>query len=75
VLTLSATEAGDTASVSICIHTPNRSCSDWDEDGIYDIVDPPENAEQCRGGNWTKFIAPETFKNQGQCVAYTKTRK
>jgi hypothetical protein len=40
VITLSANEAGDTSSVSICVRTPNApSCADTDQDVVYDVVD------------------------------------
>lgn len=34
------------------------------------VNNTPDNADQCKNGSWATFTSP-SFKNQGQCVAYT----
>jgi hypothetical protein len=40
-------------------------------------VSPVANAEQCKKGGWMNLIRPDgtSFKNQGDCIQYTKTGK
>lgn len=55
--------------------TSNPDQADSDGDGIGDVCDSPANADQCKNGGWMNFNSPRTFKNQGDCVSYTKNGK
>ncbi len=64
-----------------CPTTPNSNQLDSDGDGIGNACDPnpfpPSNADECKKGGWMNlFRANGTpFKNQGDCVSYTKNGK
>ncbi len=53
-----------------CPLTPNTHQEDWDNDGIGDACDPPENKDQCKNVQWENFIFPRRFKNQGDCIQF-----
>ena len=36
---------------------------------------PARDVEECKDGGWENFNFPETFANQGQCVAFVESRK
>lgn len=38
-------------------------------------VGPPANADACKKGGWQTFDTPRAFKNQGDCVSFTKNGK
>lgn len=35
---------------------------------------PPSTVRECKHGGWSKFDFPNTFRNQGQCMAYVLLR-
>jgi quercetin dioxygenase-like cupin family protein len=36
---------------------------------------PPRNANECKQGGWAMFTHPRNFGSQGDCVAFTRTRR
>lgn len=36
---------------------------------------PPASTEECKKGGWESFEVPRKFKNQGDCVSFTKNGK
>jgi hypothetical protein len=60
-----------------CPMNANADQADTDEDGIGDVCDTstkPTSAYQCKNGGFKRFNDP-VFKNQGDCVSYTKNGK
>jgi hypothetical protein len=35
---------------------------------------PPSTVDECKNGGWAKFNHPNSFANQGACVAYINSR-
>ena len=62
-----------------CDFVANPGQADSDNDGIGNACDPqtgpPTNANQCKNDGWKNFNFPRTFKNQGDCVSFTKNGK
>jgi hypothetical protein len=38
-------------------------------------VGPPMNIADCKGGGWSRFNSPRSFKNQGDCIQFVNTGK
>jgi CSLREA domain-containing protein len=62
-----------------CPFTFNPDQADFDLDGVGDTCDaqtgPPQNKEQCKNDNWSRFDFPRMFRNQGDCIQYVKRRR
>lgn len=42
--------------------------------GNQQLCGPPSTVSECHNGGWAKFDHPQTFANQGACIAYVKHR-
>lgn len=65
--TLTATEAGVSQSLTVCIHTPGQTCA----------PPTPSTKDDCKKGGWMNLFRADgsPFKNQGDCIQYVNTGK